>query len=119
MEAQGELVLKQRDIMMALTKRLSDRDEQILMLQEELDAYDAQQRRLEDALDTRTADVIALRKAALEQARVCCAAMWHLVAAVFMHCMTSVQHQLHAVSLLMLLASATSFITSHSALQCC
>jgi hypothetical protein len=69
MEAQGELVLKQRDIMMALTKRLSDRDEQILILQEELDAYDAVQRRLEDALDQRTAEVLALRKAALEQAR--------------------------------------------------
>ena len=69
MEAQGELVLKQRDIMMALTKRLSDRDEQILILQEELDAYDAAQRRLEDALDQRTAEVLALRKAALEQVR--------------------------------------------------
>ena len=70
MEAQEELVLKQRDIMLALTKRLSDRDEQILMLQEELDAYDAAQRKLEDALDQRTADVFALRKAALEQVRI-------------------------------------------------
>ena len=33
MDSQRELLLKQRDIMMALTKRLSDRDEQILMLQ--------------------------------------------------------------------------------------
>lgn len=67
MEAQGELVLKQRDIMMALTKRLTDRDEQILILQEELDAYDLEQRKLEDALDQRTAEIIALRKAAIEQ----------------------------------------------------
>lgn len=62
-----ELLLKQRDIMLALTKRLSDRDEQILILQEELDAYDAAQRKLEDALDQRTAEVIAVRKAALEE----------------------------------------------------
>lgn len=62
-----ELLLKQRDIMLALTKRLSDRDEQILILQEELDAYDAAQRKLEDALDQRTAEVIAVRKAAIEE----------------------------------------------------
>jgi hypothetical protein len=62
-----ELLLKQRDIMLALTKRLSDRDEQILILQEELDAYDAAQRKLEDALDQRTAEVIAMRKAAIEE----------------------------------------------------
>jgi hypothetical protein len=62
-----DLLLKQRDIMLALTKRLSDRDEQILILQEELDAYDAAQRKLEDALDQRTAEVIAVRKAAIEE----------------------------------------------------
>lgn len=52
---------------MALTKRLSERDELILSLQEELDAYDAAQRRLEDDLDHRTAEVIAMRKAAIEE----------------------------------------------------
>lgn len=61
--------MKQRDIMMALTKRLSERDELIMSLQEELDAYDAAQRRLEDDLDHRTAEVIAMRKAAIEEAR--------------------------------------------------
>jgi hypothetical protein len=67
MQEQRELLLKQRDIMLALTKRLSDRDEQILMLQEELDAYDAAQRQLEDSLDQRVAEIFALRKAALQQ----------------------------------------------------
>jgi hypothetical protein len=70
MQEQRELLLKQRDIMLALTKRLSDRDEQILMLQEELDAYDAAQRQLEDALDQRVAEIFALRKAALQQVRI-------------------------------------------------
>jgi hypothetical protein len=62
-----ELLLKQRDIMLALTKRLNDRDDVIVTLQEELDAYDAQQRKLEDALDQKTAEVIALRKVAIEE----------------------------------------------------
>jgi prefoldin subunit 5 len=60
-------LLKQRDIMMALTKRLNDRDEHIMSLQEELDAYDAAQRKLEDALDQKTAEMIAVRKAAIVQ----------------------------------------------------
>jgi hypothetical protein len=38
------LLLKQRDIMIALTTRLNERDEQILMLQEELEAYDSHQK---------------------------------------------------------------------------
>lgn len=38
------LLLKQRDIMIALTSRLNERDEQILMLQEELEAYDSHQK---------------------------------------------------------------------------
>lgn len=69
MEVQGELILKQRDIMRALTTKLSDRDEQILILQKELDAYDRAQRALEDALDQRTAEIMPLRKAALAQVR--------------------------------------------------
>lgn len=60
------LLLKQRDIMIALTQRLNERDEQILAMQEELEAYDRHQRRLEDALDQKTAELIALRKAAVE-----------------------------------------------------
>ena len=34
------LLIKQRDIMSALTQRLTQRDEQIVTLQEELEAYD-------------------------------------------------------------------------------
>lgn len=64
------LLLKQRDIMIALTTRLNERDEQIVTLQEELEAYDKQLRKLEDALDQKTAELIALRKAAVEHAAV-------------------------------------------------
>lgn len=64
------LLLKQRDIMIALTGRLNERDEQIMTLQEELEAYDKHQRKLEDALDGKSAELIALRKAALEHAAV-------------------------------------------------
>jgi len=39
-----QLLLKQRDIMIALTARLNERDEQILTLQEELEAYDVHQK---------------------------------------------------------------------------
>lgn len=39
-----ELLLKQRDIMTALTGRLNERDEQLLRLQEELEAYDSHQK---------------------------------------------------------------------------
>lgn len=38
------LLLKQRDIMIALTQRLNERDEQILALQAELEAYDTHQK---------------------------------------------------------------------------
>eukprot|EP00899_Mesostigma_viride_P011379 jgi/Mesvir1/20241/Mv13477-RA.3 len=61
-----QLLLKQRDIMMQLTARLNERDEQILVLQEELEAYDRLQRKLEDTLDQKTAELIQLRKAAME-----------------------------------------------------
>ncbi|KAG1674732.1 hypothetical protein FOA52_013567 [Chlamydomonas sp. UWO 241] len=64
-----QLLLKQRDIMIALTARLNERDDQINMLQEELEAYDKYQRQLEDALDGKTAELIALRRAALEHAQ--------------------------------------------------
>ncbi|KAM3141803.1 hypothetical protein pb186bvf_006125 [Paramecium bursaria] len=43
-----QLLLKQRDIMIALTTRLNERDETILQLQEELDAYDKLQKEMED-----------------------------------------------------------------------
>ena len=40
MDRYKHLLLKQRDIMIALTSRLNERDETIIQLQEELDAYD-------------------------------------------------------------------------------
>ncbi len=46
-----QLLLKQRDIMVALTARLNERDETIIQLQEELDAYDRIHKETEDALD--------------------------------------------------------------------
>ncbi|GAQ78682.1 Kinesin-like protein [Klebsormidium nitens] len=61
-----QLLLKQRDIMIALTARLNERDDQIISLQEELEAYDRHQRKLEDALDQKTAELIHLRKAAMD-----------------------------------------------------
>ncbi|KAK9846008.1 hypothetical protein WJX81_008288 [Elliptochloris bilobata] len=64
------LLVKQRDIMIALTARLNERDDSILGLQEELEAYDAHQKRLEDTLDMRTSELIALRKAAVEHSAV-------------------------------------------------
>lgn len=44
MERYKQLLLKQRDIMIALTQRLNERDEQILALQAELEAYDTHQK---------------------------------------------------------------------------
>ena len=43
-ERYKQLLLKQRDIMIALTQRLNERDEQILGLQAELEAYDTHQK---------------------------------------------------------------------------
>lgn len=65
-ERYKQLLLKQRDIMIALTARLNERDEQILTLQEELEAYDKYQRNLEDQLDDLTARYIAAKKRVLE-----------------------------------------------------
>ena len=58
--------MKQRDIMIALTARLNERDETIIRMQEELKAYDSEYRRVEDALDAKTAELIALRRAAMQ-----------------------------------------------------
>jgi kinesin family protein 3/17 len=49
-----QLLLKQRDIMIALTTRLNERDETIIQLQEELDAYDRIHRETEDILEIKT-----------------------------------------------------------------
>jgi hypothetical protein len=62
-----QLLLKQRDIMIQLTARLNERDQSILLLQEELEAYDSHQRMMEDALDQKTATLINLQKGLLAQ----------------------------------------------------
>jgi len=46
-----QLLVKQRDIMIQLTARLNERDQSILALQDELDAYDRQTRKMEEMLD--------------------------------------------------------------------
>ncbi len=62
-----QLLLKQRDIMILLTQRLNERDEQIMALQDELDAYDRHQKELEEKLDEKTAALIHLQRVTLEQ----------------------------------------------------
>lgn len=61
-----QLLLKQRDIMIALTQRLNERDEQIMALQDELDAYDRHQKELEEKLDEKTAQLIHLQRVTIE-----------------------------------------------------
>ncbi|RHY02809.1 hypothetical protein DYB36_005218 [Aphanomyces astaci] len=61
-----QLLLKQRDIMIALTQRLNERDEQIMALQDELDAYDRHQKALEEKLDEKTAQLIHLQRVTME-----------------------------------------------------
>ena len=55
-----QLLLKQRDIMIALTTRLNERDETIIQLQEELDAYDRIHKETEDMLENKNEAVIIL-----------------------------------------------------------
>jgi kinesin family protein 3/17 len=57
-----QLLLKQRDIMIALTARLNERDETIIQLQEELDAYDRIHKETEDALERKMARVSTLEE---------------------------------------------------------
>ena len=66
-ERYKQLLLKQRDIMIALTQRLNERDEQIMALQDELDAYDKNQAALENKLDEKTAQCIHLQRISLEK----------------------------------------------------
>eukprot|EP01039_Chlorochromonas_danica_P003770 gene3770-4120_t len=61
-----QLLLKQRDIMIALTQRLVERDEQITALQDELDAYDRHQKELEEKLDEKSALLIKLQRISME-----------------------------------------------------
>lgn len=48
-----QLLIKQRDIMIALTNRLNERDETIIQLQEELDAYDKIHRETEAHIESK------------------------------------------------------------------
>lgn len=57
-----QLLLKQRDIMIALTTRLNERDENILQLQDELDAYDRIHKETEDAHEIKNKRVFELEK---------------------------------------------------------
>lgn len=52
-EKYKQLLLKQRDIMIALTNKLNERDEMILQLQEEIDAYDKINREQEEVYENR------------------------------------------------------------------
>jgi len=61
-----QLLLKQRDIMIALTQRLVERDEQIMALQDELDAYDSHHKELEEKLDEKTAMLIKFQRISME-----------------------------------------------------
>ena len=57
-----QLLLKQRDIMIALTSRLNERDETIIQLQEELDAYDRIHKDTEQLIEVRQARVHQLEE---------------------------------------------------------
>jgi len=57
-----QLLLKQRDIMIALTTRLNERDETIVQLQEELDAYDRIHRETEEFLEVNMSQVSQLQE---------------------------------------------------------
>mmetsp|Transcript_22468 Transcript_22468/g.34745 ORF Transcript_22468/g.34745 Transcript_22468/m.34745 type:complete len:154 (-) Transcript_22468:924-1385(-) len=52
-----QLLLKQRDIMIALTGRLNERDETIIQLQEELDAYDRLNRETEQYIEAKNSRI--------------------------------------------------------------
>ena len=65
-ERYKQLLLKQRDIMIALTQRLNERDEQIMALQDELEAYDRNQAALENKLDEKTTQCIQIQRLELE-----------------------------------------------------
>eukprot|EP00736_Rhodelphis_marinus_P008000 Rmarinus@m.7700 len=58
-----QLLVKQRDIMIALTARL---DETVAALQEERSAHERQQAELEDIIDEKSAELIRLKKKIME-----------------------------------------------------
>ena len=56
------LLIKQRDVMVALTNRLAERDEQVLQLQSAVEAAETRAKEAEDGLDKKMAELIAVRK---------------------------------------------------------
>ena len=56
-ERYKQLLLKQRDIMIALTTKLNERDEAILQLQEEVEESEKINRELEDIVDKKTSRI--------------------------------------------------------------
>ena len=56
-----ELLIKQRDIMIKLTEKLNERDQSILHLQDELDGYDKEHKRIENVLDYKTGQIRELQ----------------------------------------------------------
>ena len=62
-----QLLLKQRDIMIALTSRLNERDETIIQLQEELDAYDRIHKETEQVIEVKQLRVQELEEFIREQ----------------------------------------------------
>ncbi|CAM9834586.1 unnamed protein product [Ectocarpus sp. 12 AP-2014] len=62
-ERYKQLLMKQRDIMIALTQRLNERDDAICALNDELEASESHQELIEDALDMRTQQLFHLQKA--------------------------------------------------------
>jgi hypothetical protein len=56
-----QLLIKQRDIMIALTNRLNERDETIIQLQEELDAYDKIHRETESNIEAKAGRIHILQ----------------------------------------------------------
>ena len=62
-----QLLMKQRDIMIALTSRLNERDETIIQLQEELDAYDRIHKETEQIIEVKQMRVQQLEDFVREQ----------------------------------------------------
>lgn len=56
-----QLLLRQRDIMIALTARLNERDETIIQQQDELDAYDRIYKETEEKLEAKAERVVQLQ----------------------------------------------------------
>lgn len=62
------LLIKQRDVMVALTERLAERDRDVLALQAALERAEGRAKTAEDGLDDKTAELIAVRKSQVASA---------------------------------------------------